>query len=157
MDEETEERKSSKKSMVENTESLKIPYEEDELNEFFPHLIEEISKKEKSIKIDSVTTSIENDIEEKLQRSDLIHPKELINPGPIDFIRRCSTSEEAFTIMEFLLARGEITPKEFTLLKNQIKTDNGLKKLIEKYGGFKRPGYYERKFRSSFQKKNEKP
>lgn len=102
----------------------------------FPNLLTEIKGKRKSVKIDSV------------KEYDNTFPRELVNPGAIDFIRRCTSEEEALNILDYLLKRKEISTKKYESLKEEICQENGLQKLINRHGGLKRPGYYERKFRS---------
>jgi len=148
MDEELDADDLKKSLKIESKEGLKISYEKNVIKKNFPHLMEEISGNKKSLKIDSSITLINESGKENLQNSKKSYPKELFNPKPIDFIRRCKTFEEAISILDFLLQRKEISLKDYNLLKNQIKTEDGLKKLIEKFGGFKKPGYYERIYRS---------
>lgn len=148
MDEELDVNDLKKSLKIDSKKGLKISYEKNVLKKNFPHLIKEISGNKKLLKINSSITLINEKGKENLQFSKKSYPKELFNPKPIDFIRRCKTFEEAMSILDFLLQRKEISLKDYNLLKNQIKTDDGLKKLIEKFGGFKKPGYYEREYRS---------
>ena len=134
-------------------DGLKISYEKSTLKKKIPHLLEEISENKKSLKIDSIITQVEDNIEEELHFSNDEFPKELFEPGLVDFIRRCKNIEEAFKILDYLLTRKEISQKEYDSLKTQIKTDQDLIKFITKQGGFKKPGYYERKFRNLSQEK----
>ncbi len=134
-------------------DGLKISYEKSTLKKKIPHLLEEISGNKKSLKIDSIITQVEETIEEDLQVSKDEFPKELSEPGLVDFIRRCKNIEEAFKILDYLLTRKEISQKEYDSLKTQIKTDQDLIKFVNKQGGFKKPGYYERKFRNLTQEK----
>jgi len=135
-----------KKVNIEEKDGLKISYDKNELKENFPYLVKEISKNQKSVKIDSVRMEIENTNDQNSQTSDNFSPDELINPKAIDFIRRCTKTEEALEILNFLLKRKELTRSDYISLKNQILQENGLRNLVNKHGGFKRPGYYERKF-----------
>ena len=73
-------------------------------------------------------------------------PLEIINPGAIDFIRRCTKNEEAIEILDYLLKRNEISSDDYNKLKNEIMKDGGLRNLIEKYGGPKNSGYYIDKY-----------
>ena len=77
----------------------------------------------------------------------------MINPEAIDFLRRCHNNKEAFEILDYLLKRKELTLQDYNSYKKQIMQNGGLKKLIDESGGFKRLGYYERKFRSKLPKK----
>ncbi len=152
MDDEIESEKTKRNLKIETKEGLKISYEKEVIKKNFPHLIEEISGNKKSLKIDSITTYKNENNKEKVQFP-RFSPNTLFNPEPIDFIRRCKTVEDAMSILTFLLKRKEISSEDYNSLRSQIKTDIGLKKLIEKFGGFKNPGYYERKFRNDRRKK----
>lgn len=125
-----------KNPVISNEDGLTISYDKDELVKHFPNLLTEIKGKRKSVKIDSV------------KEYDNTFPRELVNPGAIDFIRRCTSEEEALNILDYLLKRKEISTKKYESLKEEICQENGLQKLINRHGGLKRPGYYERKFRS---------
>jgi len=146
MEENNKKKDDVKKVNIEEKDGLKISYDKNELKENFPYLVKEISKNQKSVKIDSVRMEIENTNDQNSQTSDNFSPDELINPKAIDFIRRCTKTEEALEILNFLLKRKELTCSDYISLKNQILQENGLRNLVNKHGGFKRPGYYERKF-----------
>jgi len=135
------------KIKVENNEGLTVSYDKDELNEKFPHLITEIAGKNKSIKIDS----IEKDTDLKQFKLKSSSPNELVNPNAIDFLRRCTNRNEALNILEYLLKQKEISKKDYNSFKNQILKEEGLKEFIDKHGGFKGPGYYEKKYRKKTQ------
>ena len=126
-----------KNPVINNEDGLTISYDKDELIKHFPNLLTEIKGKRKSVKIDSV------------KEYDNAFPRELANPGAIDFIRRCTSEEEALSILDYLLKRKEISTKKYESLKEEICQENGLQKLINRHGGLKRPGYYERKYRSN--------
>ncbi len=134
-------RKPKKKINVEDNESLTLSYNREELDEHFPHLIEELFEKKKSIKIDSVDNEIEQNLKEEHQRFNELH-----NPRAVDFIRRCTTKEEAIKILDYLLKRNEITNEGYDRYRNFISQEDGLEKLINESGGLKRPGYYMRKY-----------
>ncbi|MFX1408756.1 MAG: DUF2095 family protein [Promethearchaeota archaeon] len=148
-DKEIKRNKPHKKAKIKDNNGLEISYDKNELAEYFPHLISEVSISKKALKIDSVKFNIQN--------SNDYYPEELYNPKAIDFIRRCTNDEEAIEILNYLLRRKELSNDEYKLLKSQILQKEGLTNLIEEHGGFKKPGYYERKFRNfTQQKKNEK-
>jgi len=127
--------------LIEN-EGLNIAYDQKELEKYYPHLFSEISGKKKSIKMDSVELEVESTPPIKKYSP----PEELVNPGAIDFIRRCKTKEEALEIMDYLLKKEELTPDKYNELKKLILNEGGLKKLIEESGGFKEKGYYLDKY-----------
>ena len=146
MEENNKKKNDFKKVNIEEKDGLKISYDKNELKENFPYLVKEISRNQKSLKIDSVRMEIENTNNQNSQTSNNFSPDELINPKAIDFIRRSTKTEEALEILNFLLKRKDLTRSDYISLKNQILQENGLRNLVNKHGGFKRPGYYERKF-----------
>ena len=137
------------KLKVENEEGLTVSYEKDELKERFPHLITEIAGNKKSLKIDS----IENNTDLTQLKVEKPYPDELINPSVIDFLRRCTNNNEALSILDYLLKQEEISEKDYNSFKNQILKGEGLKIFIDKHGGFKSHGYYEKKYRNVTQNK----
>ena len=129
-----------------NEDGLKMSYDKVELERQFPRLIRELSEKNKSLKIKAVDYEIERCDEEPQLVQNNDYCEELRNPGPIDFIRRCTENEEAFVILDYLLERKELTFQEYNVFKNRIKEEGGLQKLLDEYGGLKTPGYFERKY-----------
>ena len=61
------------------------------------------------------------------------------DPGIIDFLRRCETKEQALEIIDYMEARGEITPENAGRLRGEIM-ENGLGSV----GKRKEEGYYHR-------------
>lgn len=139
-------RKSTKKFIVEDKEGLTVSYDKEELYEKFPRLINEMTEKAKTLKINSINTQTEQNFREEPNKPRYIHPNELYDPGAIDFIRRCTKKEEAINILEYLLKRNEITQEEYIKIKIIISQEGGLKKLINEAGGPKKPGYYIEKY-----------
>jgi len=146
MEKDNKNEESPKKIKVQDKEGLTVSYDKEELNEHFPHLIREMSEKEKSIEIDSIDMAIEQNHKEELQETNNQCPNELYNPGAIDFMRRCTKEEEAIDILDYLLKRNEITQEDYNSYKNIISEEGGLKKLINESGGPKQPGYYLEKY-----------
>ncbi|MFX1303336.1 MAG: DUF2095 family protein [Promethearchaeota archaeon] len=136
----------TKKIKVEDKEGLTLSYDKGELNDHFPHLIKEMSEKEKSIKIKSIENEVEQINDEKPQESKNLYPNELYSPRAIDFIRRCAKEEEAIDILDYLLKRNEISQEDYNSYRNIISKEGGLKKLINESGGPKKPGYYLEKY-----------
>jgi len=60
-------------------------------------------------------------------------------PGPADYLRRCSSEEEAHEIIDYLKGRGEITGEEANRLRRQLEEEG-----LRSFGPKKKPGYYER-------------
>lgn len=61
------------------------------------------------------------------------------DPDAIDFIRRCTTEDQAYEIIEYLEKKGEITKESADEMCKQLR-DEGLRS----FGRKKEPGYYER-------------
>jgi len=140
------------KVKIKNENGLNVSYDKNELDQFLPHLMDEIINKEKSIQIDSIDYDVEDS--KKLEEKNVSCLDDLSNPKSIDFIRRCSTNEEAIEILDYLLEREEISREEYKKIKDKI--DKGLEKFIEKCGGFKEPGYYLRKYYQTQEKHKKK-
>lgn len=134
--------KSIEKPILYEKEGLNIAYDKKELEKYYPNLLSEISIGKRSIKMEAVELEIDS-IPPKKEYSP---PEELVNPGAIDFIRRCKTNEEAFEILDYLLQKEEISNERYSELKTLILKEGGLKKLIEDNGGFKGKGYYLDKY-----------
>ena len=135
--------KKSIKPKIKKENGLALTYDKKALYERFPHLIDEITGKKKVVKIESVEGSL-NSLNLNSGKN---NPRELMNPGAIDFIRRCKTIEEAFNILDYLLKRKEISKSNYKSFKSHIQQEVSLKSFIDKHGGFKSPGYYEKKYR----------
>ncbi|RLF01049.1 MAG: DUF2095 domain-containing protein [Thermoprotei archaeon] len=95
----------------------------------FPHLAEEISRKEMCISISGVRWHEEEEEDE------------LRNPGVISFIRRCRTEKEALEVIEWMEKRGEISKEYADDLRKQLKTRG-----LRSFGPFKEDGYYFKKY-----------
>ena len=137
---------SKEKIKVEDKKGLTISYHKDEFIELFPHLLKELSQKKKSIKIGSINHQVDQIHKEEVQLSNNYYPRELYNPGVIDFIRRCSKKEDAIEILDYLMNRNEINEEDYKSYKNIILQEGGLEQLINESGGLKQPGYYIRKY-----------
>ncbi|TRO50576.1 DUF2095 domain-containing protein [Candidatus Bathyarchaeota archaeon] len=61
------------------------------------------------------------------------------NPDVVDFIRRCTTNEQAYEIIEYMKGREEITMNEAEKLCRQLEEEG-----LRSFGRKKDPGYYER-------------
>lgn len=138
--------------LITKENGLIITYKKNQFNEYFPTLLEEITGNKKKVRIES----IENDLNPTSTNPTHPIPNELIHPGAIDFIRRCSTKEEAISILDFLLKRREITNPDYLAIKEEISEEGGLNRFISKHGGYKAPGYYELKYRNLMKQKEKK-
>ncbi len=144
--EEKKETELKKNLDVTDEDGLKIAYDKEELESQFPQLMRELSEKKKSLKIEGVDYEIEQAKEEPKVSQDTNFCEELLDPGAIDFIRRCTEKEDALKILDYLLKRNELNIQDYNALKNRIKEEGGLEKIIDEFGGLKKLGYYERKF-----------
>ena len=125
-----------KKAIIEDKNGLNIAYDRNQFENNFPNLISEITDKKKLVKIDSVGVEIEKEGEVMDQSENRCVPKELINPGAIDFLRRCSTKEEAIEILDYLLNKKELTVHEYKEYKkkNSYLTNTALiRDMIREY------------------------
>jgi len=105
-----------------------------ELRRRFPHLYRELTAKTQSIAIRSCRSSIER-AEEEASLDDR-------NPLPdaVDYIRRCSSVEEADEVIAFLERRDEISKDYAETLKQQLR-EHGL----ASFGSKKEWGHYSRR------------
>jgi hypothetical protein len=97
----------------------------------FPHLAAELGGPG-TVRIDSVRSSIEEG--ERIASS---YPG--YEPGPVEFIRRCDTEEQALEIINYLEERGEISHEYAARLRRQL-VERGLRS----FGPKREPGCYER-------------
>ena len=135
-----------KKLEVIDEDGLKIAYDKDDLERQFPQLMHELSDNKKSLKIKGIDYEIEQSEEKNKEVQTSNNCEDILNPGAIDFIRRCKNREDALEILEYLLERNELNIQDYNSLKNRIKEEGGFEKFIAECGGLKTPGYYERKF-----------
>ncbi len=139
---ETKEKEKLIELQVTEDDRLNILYAKSELEEYFPNLASEINEGKKSVKI----SSIEEEGKNESGNFEIKYEENLSNPGVIDFLRRCSTTEDAMEILEYLNAKKELTKDLFNYLKERISQDEGLIKFIDECGGPKKKGYYIYKF-----------
>lgn len=104
-------------------DNLTIEFDTEDFKKSLPHLSSELINGEKKINIQGIENKI-------------------LDPSAIDFIQRCSTNEDAFEIIDFLLKRNEISLEEFDILKNQIKNQG-----LSSFGSHKKSGHYEKKYK----------
>jgi len=64
-------------------------------------------------------------------------------PGAVDYLRRCSSDEEALEVIEYLEERGEISREYSEQLKKQVREMG-----VRSFGKLKEDGYYLRKLGS---------
>ncbi|NVM19712.1 MAG: DUF2095 family protein [Candidatus Lokiarchaeota archaeon] len=146
---EKEEKKDTEKKKnldITDEDGLKIAYDTEEFENQFPQLMRELSEKKKSLKIESVDYEIEQTKDKPEISPDINYCEDLLNPGVIDFIRRCKKKEDAIEILDYLLKRNELDLQDYNALMKRIKEEGELEKLLAECGGLKTSGYYERKF-----------
>ena len=131
---------------INEEEGLNVSYDKSDLEAQFPQLMYELSVKKKTLKIEGVGNDIESEQAEIEENSKEPYCEDLKNPGAIDFLRRCTETKDALKILDFLLEQNKLSPMDYHRIKNRLKEEGGLKKLLLEYGGLKTPGYYERKF-----------
>ncbi len=131
---------------IKDKDGLNISYNKIDLEAQFPQLMHELSVKKKTIKIEGVDNDTELEQVEIEEDPKEPYYEELKKPGAIDFLRRCTDTEDALKILDFLLEQKELSSPDYHRIKNRIKKEGGLKELLLEYGGLKTPGYYERKF-----------
>lgn len=128
-------------SEITRENGLNISYDRENLKKFFPNLTSEIVQNKKQVSIDAIRIK-KNDNVNALEN----YKEDISNPGVFDFIRRCSTLSDALGILEYLLQRKEITDDLYNLIKTHLSQEDGLNRLINKIGGYKQPGYYQKKY-----------
>ncbi len=126
--------------------------ENDEFSKKYPALAKDLDRKKRSVPIQSVrlteegkTTKAQSPNEENPTRD--YAPGRIFSgydPGPIDFIRRCSTKEEALEIIDYLERKQQITEQYAKELRKQVKEEG-----LETFGSEKKWGHYEKVNRMS--------
>jgi len=101
--------------------------EKKQFKKLYPHLVEEME--EGTSLADVSFDNSEEQPERKFQGYE---------PGPVDFLRRCSTKEQATEIIDYLEKRGEISKQEANELRDQLK-----KQGLKAFGKKKQIGFYE--------------
>lgn len=110
-------------------------YDKEEFERTFPALARELED-EPELRITAYRTSEKEALEdEELGLQDFSG----YNPTIIDFLRRCETDEEALEIINWMEARGEITPEMAKDLRITLT-----KRGVRAFGPKKEWGWYER-------------
>ena len=60
-------------------------------------------------------------------------------PDVVDFLRRCETVEQAEEVIEYMEARGEVTPDRAVELRRQLREEG-----LDSFGGRKEEGFYHK-------------
>ena len=116
------------------------------IKKLFPNLAKELEKEENKVKIDAIRADPAK-AEEEVVDPDSVFLEEAkaampdlfrhYNPSAVDFIRRCDNQNQAEEIICYMLKRKEITSKEATELRTQLKKDG-----LRSFGPKKEPDYY---------------
>ncbi|NPA47948.1 MAG: DUF2095 domain-containing protein [Thermococci archaeon] len=104
-----------------------VDFDEDEFREMFPALAEELEEEGLALRVESG--------EEEPERMDFSG----YNPDVIDFLRRCSTDDEALEIINWMEERGEITAEMARELRARLVREG-----VRAFGSKKEWGWYER-------------
>jgi hypothetical protein len=104
---------------------------EEEFRRKYPNLAREIGGKG-TIRINAVRSTVE-------EGEKAAHSNHGYEPTAVDYIRRCTTEEQALEIINFLESRKEIDDDYAKRLRRQL-VEQGL----SSFGSHKEPGYYER-------------
>jgi hypothetical protein len=123
-----------------------VDYSREEIESYLPNLVEELSSNQNPpIQIPTTTQYKEprtpDQVKESL-RSQYDPDSELFNPKTEDYLRRCSTLEEAKEIILFQLKIKEITNDQADKYLNLCE-----KHGVRYFGQKKEWGYYERTYR----------
>lgn len=116
--------------------------DEDDLSEkvleHLPNLAAEMDKSETGVKINGVRWEETNRTRQAIKPG---APRfSGYSPDVVDFLRRCSTDDEAMEIIAFLEKRGELKSVHAKELRKQLQS-----KGVRSFGSKKNWGHYERK------------
>jgi hypothetical protein len=98
----------------------------------YPSLSKELDENPPSLKLNF-------DNQKKVEVTEENNPLRGFSPSAVDFIRRCSTHNEALEIISYLEDKEEISTEEAAKLKTQLKTHG-----LRSFGGKKTWGHYSR-------------
>ena len=105
--------------------------------EHLPHLAAEIGRSNSDVKIEGVRWEETNRTRQGIKPG---APRfSGYSPDVVDFLRRCSTDDEAMEIIVFLEKRGELNPIHAKELRKQLQS-----KGVRSFGSKKTWGHYER-------------
>lgn len=109
----------------------------EQLLERFPHLAKEMKSSTSDVLIDGVRWEETNRTQQSITTDKSRFSGH--SPDVVDFLRRCTTDEEAMQIIDFLEKRGEISTIHAKELRRQLQTQG-----VRSFGSKKSWGYYER-------------
>ncbi|MFX0078325.1 MAG: DUF2095 family protein [Candidatus Hermodarchaeota archaeon] len=109
----------------------------EQLLERLPHLAKEMKSSTSDVLIEGVRWEETNRTQQSITTDKPRFSGH--SPDVIDFLRRCTTDEEAMQIINFLEKRGEISSIHAKELRRQLQTQG-----VRSFGSRKSWGYYER-------------
>ena len=143
-----ENRDNRKKAQI-SKDKLSVDYPRDEIETYLPNLAEEINGLEQK-SIEFTSESSENQVvprsQEEIQKaveSNYDSDSELFLPKTEDYLRRCSTLDEAKDIIDHQLKLNEISKEQAKELW-ELCAKHG----IRYFGQKKEWGYYEKTYRN---------
>ncbi|UYP46450.1 hypothetical protein NEF87_002735 [Candidatus Lokiarchaeum ossiferum] len=109
-------------------DKLTVEYEKEEFVTSLPNLASEMleSNKKATVPISGIRQN----------------PQKPKDPTAIDFIRRCSTNEQAIEIIDYLENNGEISYDQALEFRTRLESEGLLS-----FGKHKSRGFYEREYR----------
>ena len=106
--------------------------DKEEFKKKYPKLIDEIENSDKKIKIDLSKNKAESSKNDKIKKNFRGY-----DPTITDFIQRCTTVDEANSIIDYLENRREVSKEHAKSIREQIK-----EKGIRSFGPKKKENYY---------------
>ena len=107
--------------------------EKDFFKKFFPHLAEEMEGGVSGGKSKDIRDAHEEEAKGE-SRTWTGHV-----PDVVDFLRRCETVKQAEQVIEYMEARGEVTPDRAVELRRQLREEG-----LDSFGGRKGEGFYHK-------------
>ncbi len=101
----------------------------DDFAKRFPNLLKELEKE--GLSIEGVRQEAKDSGKDEILGE--------FGPVVLDFLRRCSSEEEALEVIAFLESNGDIDKVHAAKLRSQL-----LERGLSSFGSKKEPGYYER-------------
>jgi hypothetical protein len=108
----------------------------DRILEHLPHLADEMHTSDADVRIDGVRWEETNRTRQPAKAGE--NRFSGYSPDVIDFLRRCTTQDEALEIISFLEKRGEINAVHAEELREQLRSRG-----LRSFGTKKSWGYYE--------------
>jgi len=140
-------RKSTKKDATDIPSELQKEAEEttdpacedltDKIMAHLPHLVDEIKASDADVRVEGVRWEETDRTRQQVRTGQ--NRFSGYSPDVIDFLRRCTTQDEALEIINFLEKRGEINTNHAEELRKQLRNHG-----LHSFGAKKTWGHYER-------------